>query len=349
MNITSSCKHENCKCHSKVIKEYGGFCKKHRKDFLLKDNNIILDRFTINEKDYSLRELKSFFIRFIRSNEKITKYKKSDYYQHMIDYYSKHKYSNVNIQSLLKVQALIRKYIIKKQIHLRGLSVLHRGICNNEEDFYTYESRDEIEDLYYFSYKDTHGKYWCFDVRSLKKLIDMNYGNPYTTEPFPQEMLNRMNKLLKHLHDKKIPISIDTTIVSDRETQVKQKCVDLFSQIEMSGYSCDINWVLGLSINRIKKLYRELEDIWNYRSGLAQHIKCRIAPPSGRLFVMPVQDYLQCNVKIELLEILSNELSKILQAVTISDMNVGFMYFIMGLSIVNPLCLEVHPWVQFAI
>ena len=36
----------------------------------------------------------------------------------------------------------------------------------------------------FFSYKDNNN-YWCFDIRSAKKLIEMNYGNPYTTEPIP--------------------------------------------------------------------------------------------------------------------------------------------------------------------
>ena len=67
--------------------------------------------------------------------------------------------------------------------------------------------------------------------------------------------------------------------------------MDLFSQIEYSGYSCDIKWVLNLNHIRLKKLYKELEDIWNYRANLSQHTKCKIVPPNGKLFVMPVQDY----------------------------------------------------------
>jgi len=337
------------KCYLKSNKSYGGHCKKHRKEYLLKDDIIVLDRFTMNPKDYSLQELKVFFNRFIKSAEKTSKYKKQDYYHKVLDYYSKNRYASVNISNVTRIQALLRKRLLLSKIGLRGHAILNRSICSNEEDFYTYETREEIEDIYFFSYKDLHGKHWCFDIRSFKKLIDMNYGNPYTTEPIPVDVKNKMNKLIKHLQDLNIQVSIDTTVVSDRETQVKQKFVDIFSQIEMSGYSCDINWVLDLNINKLKKLYRELEDIWNYRSGLAQHVKCRIAPPSGRLFVMPVQDFLLCNVKVELQEILANELLKILHAVSPSDMNIGFMYFIMGLSIVNPHCLEVHSWVQYAL
>ena len=105
---------------------------------------------------------------------------------------------------------------------------------------------------------------------------------------------------------------------------------------------------MNLSIPRLKRLYRELEDIWNYRAGLSQETKCNIAPPHGQLFVMPVHDYMVCTEKLELLEILGNELMKIMGATSPSDMNLGFMYFIMGLSIVNQQCLMIHPWVHYA-
>ena len=45
---------------------------------------------------------------------------------------------------------------------------------------------------------------------------------------------------------------------------------------------------------------------------------------------------------------LINELSKILQAESQSDMNLGIMYFIVGLSVVSKSCYMVHgEWVQY--
>ena len=37
---------------------------------------------------------------------------------------------------------------------MRGLAYLDRTLCNNDEDFYTYESIQDIENKYFFSYKD---------------------------------------------------------------------------------------------------------------------------------------------------------------------------------------------------
>ena len=44
---------------------YGGYSKKDRKQYLLKDNLIILERFTLNPKDYTLPELKYTYTRYV--------------------------------------------------------------------------------------------------------------------------------------------------------------------------------------------------------------------------------------------------------------------------------------------
>ena len=345
----TNCNQTNCNqtnCNQKDNNMYGGYSKKDRKKYLLQDKCIIIDRFTKCDKDYSLVELKEFYNRVLKTSEKKSSFKKQDYFKRVNEYHST--YSSIPHQGLCKLQAFIRMKLIHNKIKLRGLSVFNRHICNNDEDFYTYESKHDIEDIYYFSYKDSHNNYWCFDVRSFKKLIDMNYGNPYTTEMIPISVKDKVVSLINYLKKNKVSSIIDTTIVADRNVLVKQKFVDIFSQIEYSGYSCDISWVLSLSTLKLKRLYKELEDIWNYRANLQQTVKCNIAPPLGRLFVMPVHDYFQCNDKTELLEILGCELEKILLARTPGDMNLGFMYFIMGLCFVSRECLQIHPWVLYA-
>ena len=337
-----------CQLNSK--KEYGGYCYKHRKEHLLQDNLIILKRFTGKSKDYTLPQLRNFHKHYLRktSKEKVSKYKKNELFAIIDEYYKNTKYSYINIESLTKFQSAIRKRLIRNKIKYQGLGILNRSVCRNDEDFCTYDPKEEIDEKYFFSYKDTSNNYWCFDIRSVKKLIDMNYGNPYTMDPIPDNIKNKINNLINHLRGRGIQVSVDTAVITDRQTQVKQSFVDIFAQIEYAGYSCNVDWVLNLSSVRLKKLYRELEDIWNYRAGLSQQVKSDIVPPDGRLFVMPVQDYMSCNVKLELQEILVKELKKILGARTVSDMNLGFMYFIMGLSMVSRECLMIHPWVQYA-
>jgi hypothetical protein len=140
---------------------------------------------------------------------------------------------------------------------------------------------------------------------------------------------------------------IDNHIISDRKTTVKHKFVDIFSQMEYSGYSCDVSWILELNNSRLKRLYKELEDIWNYRANLSETTKRLIAPPDGRLCTVPVVDYNNCNISVELQEMLATTLLKICNATDPGNMNLGFMYFIISLSCVSRDCLLIHNWVQF--
>ena len=66
------------------------------------------------------------------------------------------------------------------------------------------------------------------------------------------------------------------------------------------------------------------------------------------LIVFISNDLIQSDFTIELLEILANELIKILGARSVSNMNLGFMYIIIGLSIVSRPCYMVHQdWVTY--
>lgn len=332
-------------CTFKNKKCYGEYCWKHRKMYLLDDNCIILDRFTSCSKDYTIKELKYFCNRFIKTDKETKKYKKDDYFGLLDEYYMNNKYS---IKNIIKLQSLIRLFLIQKNIKLHGIAILNRKICNNEEDFYTYDPIHEIDSLYFYSYKDNQGNYWGFDVRSFKKLIDMNYGNPYTTESIHETCKINSFILINYLEKHGKVTRVENTITSSRKLIVKQRFVDFFSQMEFSGYSCDVSWILDLNISKLKKMYKELEDIWNYRANLSQGIKCEIAPPDGRLFIMPVNDYNNCYVKLELQEILSKELLKICNSTNQSSMNLGFMYTIIALSLVSHPCYMTHgEWVKY--
>ena len=308
MNKSTMCMYtsENSKCKSRSSACYGGYCKKHRNEYLLKDELIILDHFTENSKDYKLSDLKLFCNKQISKTP--CKFKKDDYFQKVHEFYKTHKLLLENVDSIHRIQKHTRRWLISKNCRLRGLAWLNRKLCNNDEDFYSYDSIQDIEPIYFFSYKDSQNNYWGFDIRSLKKLIDMNYSNPYTIEPFPESVKERILMLINHLDKGNIQTVIDTTIVADRKFLVKQKFVDIFSQMELVGHSCNVEWILDLNSSKLKRLYRELEDIWNYRANLSEEIKKSIVHPDGRLCVMPIYDYNNCSTRVELQEILANEL-----------------------------------------
>ena len=105
------------------------------------------------------------------------------------------------IDSIIKIQSFIRRFLVNR----RG----NRLLCNNEEDFYTYELLSDIDPIYFYTYKDTKDIFWGFDIRSFHKLIELNYPNPYTTEEIPQYIIDDVKK--------KIAKNAESVLNSDTE------------------------------------------------------------------------------------------------------------------------------------
>ena len=139
------------------------------------------------------------------------------------------------------------------------------------------------------------------------------------------------------------------TMVLTRKQLLKQKTIDIFSDMEQFGYGCNIDWFLKLSNRKLKNLYRNLEDIWNYRLNLSYETKARICPPNGVAFNIPIVEVNALTSSIQLKEIIINEVSKFNNALTEDDKKLGFMYFLLGLGLVSRECYEAHQWIIHAV
>ena len=325
-------------CHFKC--RYGEYCYKHRRNHLINDNMIDIDNFTGLDKDYLKSDLLYYKIHKMRNKSPMSS--KKELFLEIKDHinslkrYEYDEYKN----NIILVQSLARGKIIRqKNENLK---------CNNDEDFYTYDELKNIEPKYFYSYKDKSSIRWGFDIRSLDKLIQMGYPNPYTTEDIPSnvilEVKNKMNILKKEAGYE----DLTDSIVRDRKETIKQKIVDLFSFIEQSGYTCHIEWFTSLSVRRLKELYRQLEDIWNYRSQLSQQMKRNICPPNANIFRTPMIEVMNYSCKEDLQELILNEVNKFTQAQTDSDRKLGFMYFLIAFGMVSPQCYHAHvDWLSF--
>lgn len=325
-------------CNQK--KKYGNYCYKHRDKYLLNSNNMInFNKFTYKIKDYKVIDIKKT-LKFYNIN--IKNKKKNELYEILLDILIK----NIDIKKInkiIKIQSHIRKFITNIKL-LKGIGFYNKKICKNDEDFYNFVNINEIEDKYFFSYKDTKNNIWFFDIRSFNKLITNDNKNPYTRDIIPNKAKETAIKLSKYLKYHNININIEELIHKNIKDRIKQKTVDLISNISQSGYDINIEWFLSLNIIKIKKLYKLLEDIWNYRAYLTNETKSRIAPPNGIVFYIPVRDiYLMTN-KYEIMEIILNDISKFNNGITIGDKQQGFMYFLIALSDVSIDCFNTHSW-----
>jgi hypothetical protein len=325
-------------CHLKC--RYGEYCYKHRRDHLIKDNMININNFTGLSKDYLKSDL--LYYRKNKMNNKSSIGGKNELFIEIKDHINSLKrYDSIeNYKDIILVQSIARgKITRKKNENLK---------CNNDEDFYTYDELKNIEPKYFYSYKDKGGIRWGFDIRSLDKLIQMGYPNPYTTEEIPPSVILEVKLSMNSLKDENGYEDLTDTIVRDRKETIKQKIVDLFSFIEQSGYTCHVEWFTVLSVRRLKELYRQLEDIWNYRSQLSQQMKRNICPPNADIFRTPMIEVMNYSCKEDLQELILHEVTKFTQAQTDSDRKLGFMYFLIAFGMVSPQCYHAHVgWLSF--
>ena len=341
--------------------KYGEYCYKHRRNYLIDSNNptsnkIIVDRWTNKCSDY----LKQDIIHNLRdpsyfcnegTNDSLILVEKSKQELFLLltkKINSLKKYNEKDIQRIIKIQNKIRNKKCNQTDKLRGEGFIDKSLSNNDTDFFTYDSRDEIDNKYYFSYKDEKGFIWFFDIRSFNKLIELKQPNPYTMNTIPKTVIKRAKILTKLLKLNQSDELIDhKQIQLSRRQIVKQKTTDLFCDIDSAGYYCQPDWFLGLNLHLLKKLYRNLEDLWNYRLQITPEVKSRICPPNGLVFTTRISDINHYTNKDNLRDLLLNDILKFQNAISFEDKKLGYMYFIIGLGAVSRPCCETHEWLMY--
>lgn len=185
------------------------------------------------------------------------------------------------------------KFVIKIQKAFRkSMSAKYRAIIRfrdtvNDADFLTMEKLKDIPKSQFFSFRDKDGFIYGFDAMSFYQLVFVNKitTNPYTRTEFQTETIHSFNKLIRLSTCLKVPFN--TVIEKDEITPIQQhelRVVALFQTINSLGNYADLQWFLDLDIYRLLKFYKELNDIWSFRSQLSETVKQTICPPSGNPF-----------------------------------------------------------------
>ena len=333
--------------------KYGDYCTKHKRNHLIDNDLIIFNNFTNKPSDYLKNDIIKTLNIIDRKKYKKT-LKKEILFTILSNKYAKFNYYENNRELIIKIQKYYRNKYEKLNILLRGPGFLDKILCNNQEDFFTYETVNEINDKYFFSYKDVSNIVWFFDIRSFIKLIELKQPNPYTMVPFHDNIINKCNNLKEYMKSKNIKLDFKDEmegIKQDKKNILKQKMVDLSANIERLGYSFNMEWITCLGTNRLKKLYGILEDIWNYRAQLTSGMKIKICPPNGILFNKTPMDIRRINSRDTMRDIIVTDILKFSGAVEDCDKITGYTYFLMGLGSpqVNNIVCETHPWILYSI
>tara|TARA_B110001469_G_scaffold126910_1_gene145900 strand:+ start:1192 stop:2421 length:1230 start_codon:yes stop_codon:yes gene_type:complete len=266
----------------------------------------------------------------------------------IINKYDKTIYYNDKINHIVKSQSYIRRFLIMNDNYYKGPAYFDKSKSCNGEDFFSFTPLCEIEKDFFFSYRDINKNIWSYDIRSLKKLIEMKQGNPYNRDKIPRRVKIKIFRRLAQLKRMNICVSLDQPIEEDINLYIKHRCIDIIQHVNQFGYYVEEKWIMSLNLVKLKSLYANLEDIWNYRAQLTPQGKRNICPPNGIVFNKNVNQINNINNITDLKKIILDELHKLIfSGINESDQKLGAMYFLIGLSKVEPACLNAIPWLQY--
>ena len=293
-------------------------------------------------------------IRYTLNNMKLdSKGYYREIYLRLKNFFEKLDFFKKNPEIIKKLQNNIRNNISYKNNKYKGIAYYDKSLCNNTEDFYSLDSIETIPDEYFFSYVDKDKFVYCFDIRSLKMLLESPppYLNPYNRKDIPKKALTNFNKRIQQIKNEGIYQLeyIDDTVYTSKQ-KMTFRVMEVFQKIDecdVVAGGANIEWFLKLPLSFLKIFYKELEDIWNYRAELSQDAKERIVP--GRdIFKKSVNNiYYIGNLETIRYYILSQIEKLVSCGITLEDKKVGALWVLTALVIVSKDCAEALPWLIY--
>jgi len=112
------------------------------------------------------------------------------------------------VPPIVKIQAYVRGWLIRKRLSYAGFGVLHRSGLANDEDIITCSEKDRVYPMDFFSFEE-NGKFWWFEFSSIWTWCMRNPEptNPYTKVPLSTDTRKRLRTIwgYKRRHHEEIP------------------------------------------------------------------------------------------------------------------------------------------------
>ena len=260
----------------------------------------------------------------------------------------------------LKIQKVVRGFLHRKLIKLRGPAFNKRNMCTNETDFFTMEEMHEIPYEQFYSYKDVDGFIYGFNILSLHNLISKegeNTKNPYNRNSITNDIKQDIKRIVKLSAVLKSPLDIVIKQeIMDPRKRTEMRILELFQTMNSYGNYANSEWFTDLSRLEHIRFARELYDIWNYRAQLSNLKKYEICPPHGSpflgtpYFTNAASNITLVNLGIDVLirfnvQIIEN---LVRSAIDIDNKTLGSFYVLTALTLVSQPAREAMPWLYEA-
>ena len=253
---------------------------------------------------------------------------------------------------IVKFQKVFRGHMFRQYKKLQGPAFICRQLCTNASDFLSIEDVKDIEHNQFFSYEDTDGFIYGFDIISLYNLIlrsGKKVENPYNRNKIPQCVVDNVKKYLKLSRVFGVSVDVDIqneTLDNNGQHSLDTRIMEVFHCIDALGNYSDPQWFLSLSRNYLIRFIRNLHDIWNYRAQLNNETKLLISPPNGNPFRNINMHTLNDVATIEQARSLIIPVMEkfVGGAINQENRSLGAYYVLGALTIVNENAASALPW-----
>lgn len=260
----------------------------------------------------------------------------------------------------LSIKARIIQNVMKHQ-YLSNYNVKHgparlkRSLCVNDTDFYSMDNLVDIPYENFYSYQDTDGKIYGFDILSLYKMYAKKekVENPYNRKDIPEFVRNELRYLIKKNKfwikfsngGEKIKIDDTENTQLTSKQRIELRTLDVFQHMDMLNHSTNTLWFSSLGRVQLIRFIRQLADIWHHRAQLTQLTQREICPPYGdpfrliNLYGLPAQP-------TEAIQRMSLSLMEKMVSTGIDNDSkyLGSSYVLCALTLVNNQAAEALPW-----
>ena len=262
--------------------------------------------------------------------------------------------SKDNKKDIEKINLIVQKWrhiVEERKYRIYGPGFKNKKICKNNEDCFTLESIDDIDNKYFFSIQDGFGSVFFFDIRTFNKFILKKSNNPFTREPFSDETLQIFEDRKKFMEKNNIDIlfkeDLDYLKNMTPEEKINSRLLNLFQiidELNVVAGGTRLQWFNNLTMSQLKNYYKVLEDIWNYRANLSTQQKHDICP-NRHMFSISVNAVFNINNIIKIKNIVLNEIEALITtSENVNHRHTGAYYTLIAFTEVSGECANDLPW-----
>ena len=189
-------------------------------------------------------------------------------------------------------QRLARGWLVRRYVARKGPAVHCRGETVNPKDFYTQETIAQIPHQQFFSFTDTAGQRYAFNLLSFSNIrmgSDTQLRNPYTKLVIGDDVCRaaraaiRLGRILGY--------DVQTA-VEHPDSKGEEIMISLFQEINALGNHTNYRWLADAPTRRLRAFCMNLHVVWKHRTGMSEEVRRRVCPPHGE----PVSSFLLSSV-----------------------------------------------------